>query len=80
MTRKDRDYKKEAAYAARPEQVKRRVARNKARQQMIKEGRARVGDGKEVDHKNLNPLDNSKKNLQVISRSANRRKQPKHKG
>jgi hypothetical protein len=60
-----------------PEQIKRRSARNKARRQAIKEGRVRKGDGKEIDHKNFNPLDNRKSNLRVISKKANRTKQPK---
>jgi hypothetical protein len=36
-------------------------------------GKAAVA-GKEVDHKNGNPKDNKKKNLQLMSRSANRKK------
>lgn len=80
----DRDYKKEGEWQAKPEQVKDRVARNKARRQMEKEGKVHKGDGKEVDHKKplggkSNSNDNSKGNLQVISRAANRRKQPKRK-
>ena len=39
---------------------------------MIKEGKARVGDGKDVDHKNHNTADKSMKNLQTISKSKNR--------
>ena len=43
----------------------------------MKKGLVRKGDGKEIDHKNFNPRDNSAKNLRVVSRSVNRRKQPK---
>ena len=76
MPRKEpRDYKKEyREYHGRPEQIKNRHSRNKARALMIKKGRVRKGDGKEVDHQNGNPRDNSPKNLKVMSRTANRRK------
>ena len=47
-------------------------ARKKARYEMEKEGKAERNDGKDVDHKNGNPTDNSSKNLRVISRAANR--------
>ena len=39
---------------------------------MEKAGKVRKGDGKDVDHKNSNPKDNSKGNLRVQSKSANR--------
>jgi len=76
MPRKEpRDYKKEyREYHGKPEQRKHRSNRNKARRLMIKAGRVRKGDGKEVDHKNGNPKDNSRGNLQILSRKANRRK------
>ena len=41
---------------------------------MVKAGRAKKGDGKDVDHKNGNPNDNRKSNLSVVSRSKNRAK------
>ena len=70
-----RDYKKEyREYHAKPEQIHHRSNRNKARRLMIKEGKVRKGDGKEVDHKNGNPKDNRRSNLQIMSRRANRRK------
>mgnify|MGYP001462671642 CR=1 FL=1 len=59
-------------YQGRPEQIKRRAARNKARAKMIKLGRARKGDGKDVHHRNNRPKDNSARNLAVISKSRNR--------
>lgn len=74
-----RDYKQEAKYHAQPEQIKKRVARNKARRHAIKDGKVSVGDGKEIDHKNMNALDNSPSNLRVVPRSVNRKKQPKTK-
>lgn len=70
-----RNYKKEyREYHAKPEQIEHRSNRNKARRLMIKEGRVRKGDGREVDHKNGNPKDNRRSNLQIMSRRANRRK------
>lgn len=76
MPRKEpRDYKEEyREYHGKPEQIKNRCSRDKARRLMIKKGRVRKGDGMEVDHKNGNPRDNSKKNLQIMSRKKNRQK------
>lgn len=68
-----RDYKQEYKnYHASPEQKKKRASRNAARAQMEKAGKVRKGDGKDVDHKSGNPKDNSKGNLRVQSKSANR--------
>lgn len=39
-----------AAYNKRPEVQAKRVENNRARRQAIREGRAAVGDGKDVDH------------------------------
>ena len=60
------------AYNAQPEQKKRRAERNASRAKMMKEGKVRKGDGKDVDHKNHNTADKSSKNLQAISKSKNR--------
>ena len=49
-----------------------RKARVKARREMIKQGRASVGDGKDVDHKNGNPQDNNSTNLRMSSVNKNR--------
>lgn len=69
----DRNYKEEyESYHGTDEQKKRRAARNKARRRLEAEGRAHKHDGKDVDHKNGNPLDNSSDNLRIRSRSANR--------
>jgi len=43
-------------YNSKPEQVKRRTARNTARRRMIAAGKVRKGDGKDVDHKDGNPI------------------------
>ena len=81
MPTKKRDYKKEYRdYHSKPEQKKRRAGRNAARSKMEKAGRVRKGDGKEVHHKNGNTKDNRSKNLSVISKTKNRKMQPKRKG
>lgn len=75
---KKRNYAKENKWEDTPEQVKRRVERNRDRRAAIKAGRVKKGDGKEIDHINAprkGSLAGSK--TQVLSRAANRRKQPK---
>lgn len=62
----------QAKYNSKPAQIKRRAARNAARREMIKAGKARKGDGKDVAHKNGNPRDNRKSNLTVQSKTENR--------
>lgn len=75
-----RDFRREYdEYQGTPEQIAKRSSRNKARRKLVAEGKVKKGDGKEVDHKNLNALDDSGGNLQVLSRHANRVKQPAHK-
>ena len=73
-----RDYAKEyREYHGKPEQIKRRAGRNKARSLMIKKhGKAKL-KGKEVDHKDYDTTNNSPSNLSIKSRSANRKRQPK---
>ena len=56
-----------------------RAARNAARAKAIKKGKVKKGDGKEIDHVNHNPRDNSPSNLRVVSKKTNRTKQPKRK-
>lgn len=68
-----RDYEKEyREYQGTPEQIKRRAGRNKARRLMIQKGKVRKGDGKDVDHKNKNTLDNRPSNLRIMPKSKNR--------
>lgn len=71
-TKRKLEYQK--AYNARPEEVKKRVANNAARREMMKEGKVRVGDGKDVAHKKSleNGGSNAKGNLAVQSREQNR--------
>jgi hypothetical protein len=70
---KARDYQKENEYKAQPEQIKLRVARNKARREAIKAGRVKKGDGKDIDH--IVPLSkggaNIKSNTRVRTKSQN---------
>ena len=65
-----RDYKKEYAnYHKDPEQIKRRAKRNEARK-MLKN---RKGiKGKDVHHKDNNPMNNDKSNLSIVSQKYNR--------
>lgn len=74
-----RDYKKEyREYQGLPEQKKRRAARNAARRKAMKEGRVRKGDGKELDHVGYHRTGDLRKvPTRVVSRAANRRRQPK---
>lgn len=53
---------------------KKRAARNQARAMLKKAGKVRKGDGKDVDHKDGNPMNNSKKNLSIKSKYKNRSK------
>lgn len=61
-------------YNSSPEQKKNRASRNAARRAAEKAGKVRKGDGRDVDHKNMNPKDNRKSNLQVMDKSKNRAK------
>ena len=69
-----RDYSKngEGKYDKSPKRMKDNRARKKARYTMEALGKARRGDGKDVDHKNGNPRDNSKNNLRILGRAKNR--------
>ena len=68
-----RNYRKEYDnYHSRPEQRKNRSKRVLARRLMMKLGRVKKGDGKDVDHKDGNPKNNGKSNLRVRSKSSNR--------
>ena len=76
---KERDLRKEYdEYHSKPEQKKRRAERNAARRKAVEAGRVKKGDGKEVDHINA-PRTGSLDGVptQVISKKANRIKQPK---
>jgi hypothetical protein len=64
----------QAKYNSKPAQVKRRTERNAARRTMVKAGKVRKGDGKDVHHKNHNTSDNSKANLAAVGKRTNRNK------
>lgn len=61
-------------YQGKPEQIKKRAERVKARRMMEKTGAAHKGDGKDVDH--IKPMrsggTSAKGNLRMRSKSANR--------
>ena len=70
-----RNYKKEYdSYHSKASQKKKRAQRNTARRRAVASGKAKKGDGKDIDHKK--PLrsggSNAKSNTRVRSRSANR--------
>lgn len=56
-----RDYQKENEYKSRPDQIKKRVERNKARRIMMRAGKVHKGDGLAVDH--IKPLSKGGKNV-----------------
>ena len=68
------ELKTKAAYNARPSVTAKRVLNNAARREAIAKGLAKVGDGKDVDHKKM--LDaggtNAPSNLRVLDRKTNR--------
>ena len=68
-----RDYAKEYAnYHSRPEQIKKRSSRNKARRLAVANGKAKKVDGKDIHHRDGNPLNNKNGNLRSMSKSSNR--------
>lgn len=68
-----RDYKKEASrYNHKPTQIKRRSSRNKARDVARKKFGAAAIKGKDVIHKDGNPMNNAPSNLGLASPSKNR--------
>jgi len=70
-----RDYKDEyEKFQSSTKSKKDRAHRNKVRRKALKDGRVMKGDGKDIDHVDGNPRNNSKKNLRVVSKSTNRAK------
>ncbi len=66
----ERNYKKEYQnYHSKPEQKKRRAGRNHARRQ-LKDTKGIVG--KDVHHKDGNPMNNDKSNLSIVTQKYNR--------
>ena len=62
----------EGKYDKSPERKKANAARKRARYKLEKAGLVKKHDGKDVDHKNGNPHDNSKANLRVTTKKKNR--------
>lgn len=62
------EYKK---YQSSTKAKKERASRNKARRQAIANGRAHVGDGTAVHHRNSRPMDDTSDNLVVESAKKN---------
>ena len=73
-TFKERNYKKEYEnYHSKPEQKKRRAGRNKARRDVVKSVKdSKQLVGKDVHHKDNNPMNNDKSNLSIVSQKYNR--------
>ena len=70
-----RNYKREYALSgAKPNEKKNRASRNKVRRRMLKTGAVRKGDGKDIDHIDKTPRNNSRSNLRVVSKRVNRAK------
>ena len=68
-----RNYRKEYDnYQGTAAQKKRRAGRNKARRLMIRKGKAKKGDGKDVAHRDNNPFNSALKNLTSQIRGKNR--------
>ena len=63
-----RNYSKEYSdYHSKPKQIKRRASRNAARKKVLN-GRK---SSKDVDHRDGNPMNNTRKNLRLTPRSQN---------
>ena len=74
MMAKARNWKLEYARdQASPTQIAARGQRNAARAQVEKKT-GKLPTAKEIDHKDGNPMNNSAKNLRVVSRAVNRKK------
>ncbi len=72
-----RDYKQEYKTAKKRKEVSSgsggdNAKRKKARRLLEKQGRVKKGDGKDVDHRDRNPKNNSRSNLRVTSKKTNR--------
>ena len=73
-TTEERDYKKEYEnYQGKPEQVARRSSRNKARRAMTALKGSKAVKGKDIGHKDNNPMNNDPTNLRTEDPSKNRR-------
>lgn len=68
-----RNYKEEyKKYQSSSSSKKDRASRNKIRRRLLASGRVKKGDGKDIDHKDGNPRNNSSNNIRVVSKKLNR--------
>ena len=76
-----RNYKQEYAKQRTAGPKRDNILRKRLRRKAVKAGMVKANDGKEVDHKKMMKSGgaNTLKNARVLSRSANRKKQPKTK-
>ena len=72
-----RDYSYDKKYESSPEQIRRRASRNRARRAAAAAHGLSSLKGKDVDHKNGNPLDNRPSNLRIESKKKNRGRKKK---
>ena len=77
MSNGKRDYKKELDWEKKNGKKRQddRVARNAAR----RKAGLKVGDSRQVDHKDSNPRNNNKSNLRVVSKKTNLTKEANRK-
>lgn len=76
-----RNLKKETKWESSPKQKRRRAERGRARYAAEKKGLVHKGDGKELDHVGYHPTGSlAHVKTKVVSRTANRKRQPPHKG
>lgn len=72
-TKTTRNYKREyETYHASEEQKKNRAARNKARRQAVRDGKAKKGDGKDVHHTTAISKGGANGKTKVVKASENR--------
>lgn len=72
------DSVRQRKYNSSEEQKTRRAQRNAARSKMEKAGKVKKGDGKDVDHRNMDTSNNKMSNLKVMDKSKNRAKNKHH--
>ena len=73
MKKSNRNYRKEYDnYHSKPEQRKRNAGRLRARRLMVKKGKVKAFDKKDVNHKDKDPTNNDLSNLSVTTQKYNR--------
>ena len=70
----ERNYRKEYDnYHSDPKQIARRSARNSARRIILKTASKKDANGKDVHHKDNNPMNKDKTNLSIVTKTYNRK-------